>query len=174
MLWSSLNSENISSKFPPRCTCVCDFPIIHRLNWYLSLPPTRQDLTQSQWPKGRFKMGIRRGESRARVEAQTLLNFAGHRLTYCHVSLMNLAGHGPKHWLRHGCLIIAWTGQRGPVLFLLVNNRLYAAKILTSPFTHRLKRWITCEHINYRDTSNHSRYLPRLEVLQSRDISIGN
>ena len=28
------------------------------MSWYLSLPPTRQDLTQDQWPEGRLKWGL--------------------------------------------------------------------------------------------------------------------
>ena len=95
---------------------------------YLSLPYTRQNLTQGQWPKGRIKVRIRGREGRARAEARTLLDFAGHRLTLCNVSLMSLAGHGPDHGFRYECLIIAWTGQRGPVLYLLVNDRLRGQK----------------------------------------------
>ena len=30
---------------------------------------------------------------------------------------MSLAGHGPKSGSRHVCLIIAYTGQQGPVLY---------------------------------------------------------
>ena len=36
---------------------------------YLSLPHTRQDLTQGQWPEGRLSWGFRGGEGRARAEA---------------------------------------------------------------------------------------------------------
>ena len=39
----------------------------------ICLPPTRQDLTQGQWPKGRLKVRIKGGEGRARIEARTLL-----------------------------------------------------------------------------------------------------
>ena len=56
-------------------------------------------------------MEIRGGEDRARAEARTLPVYAGHWLT-CNVSLMSLAGHGPKYGSRHECLIIASTGQR--------------------------------------------------------------
>ena len=35
----------------------------------------------------------------------------------CNVGLMSLAGHGPKSGARHVCLIIALTGQQGPVLY---------------------------------------------------------
>ena len=42
-------------------------------NLYLSLPPTRQDSTQSQWPEGRSLWGFRGGDGRARAEARTLL-----------------------------------------------------------------------------------------------------
>ena len=40
---------------------------------YLSLPPTRQDLIQGQWPEGRLKVGIKGGEGRAQAMARTLL-----------------------------------------------------------------------------------------------------
>ena len=40
---------------------------------YLSLPPTRQDLTQGQWPKGRLKVGIRERDSRAWAKGRALL-----------------------------------------------------------------------------------------------------
>ena len=74
---------------------------------YLSLPPTKQDLTQGQWPEGRFIVGVKRGGGRAWAETRALRVYAGHRFTWCNVSLMSLAGHGPKHGSRHGCLIIA-------------------------------------------------------------------
>ena len=48
---------------------------------YLSLPPTKQDLTQGQWPEGRFIVGFKGGECRARAETRTLMDYAGHRLT---------------------------------------------------------------------------------------------
>ena len=52
---------------------------------YLSLPPTRQDLTQSQWPEGRIIVGIKGGGGRAwaeaRAEAQAEEDYAGHQLT---------------------------------------------------------------------------------------------
>ena len=32
---------------------------LKRLIWYLSLTPTRQDLTQSHWPEGQLKVGIK-------------------------------------------------------------------------------------------------------------------
>ena len=50
-------------------------------NTFTLKSPTRQDLTQGQWPEGRFKVGIREAEGRARAEARTLLDFAGHQLT---------------------------------------------------------------------------------------------
>ena len=52
-------------------------------------------------------VGIRRKEGRAPAEAQTLLDYAGHRPTKCNVGLISLARHGPKSGSRHGCLIIA-------------------------------------------------------------------
>ena len=51
--------------------------LVFILVWYLSLPPTRRDLTQGQWPEGRLKEGIKDSEGRARAEAQTLLDFLG-------------------------------------------------------------------------------------------------
>ena len=48
---------------------------------YLSLPPTRHDLTQGQKPEGRLKWGERGGEGRERAETRTLLVCAAHRLT---------------------------------------------------------------------------------------------
>ena len=36
---------------------------------------------------------------------------------WCNVGLMSLTGLGPKPGSRHKCLIIAWTGQQGPVLY---------------------------------------------------------
>ena len=50
------------------------FPIIYRpRRFYLSLPPTRQDSIQGQWPEGRLKVGISGGECRARAEERALL-----------------------------------------------------------------------------------------------------
>ena len=57
----------------------------------ISLPLTRQDLTQSQWPEGRLKVGIRGGEDRTRAEVRNLLDFAGHRQPLGNVSLFSLA-----------------------------------------------------------------------------------
>ena len=42
------------------------------------------------------------GEGRTRAEARTLLVYAGHR---------------PKSRSKHVCLLIAYTGQQGPVLY---------------------------------------------------------
>ena len=65
---------------------------LNRSTWlYLSLLPTRRDMTQGQWPEGR----LRGGKGWTRAEARTLQDFAGHRLTY-DVSLMNLGVYGPK------------------------------------------------------------------------------
>ena len=57
------------------------------------------------------------GKEGARAKAWTLLVYASHRPTYCNVGLMNLSVLGPKSWSRHVCLIIALTGQQGPVLY---------------------------------------------------------
>ena len=43
---------------------------------------------------------------------------------------MSLTGHGPKHGFRHGSLVIAQTRQRGPVLYLLVNDRARSTQAL--------------------------------------------
>ena len=83
----------------------------------LSLPPTKQDSTQSQWTGGRLQWGFTWEKGRARAEARTLLDYAGHRPTSCSVGLMSLAGHRPKSGSRHVCLIISWTGRQGPVLY---------------------------------------------------------
>ena len=48
---------------------------------YLSLPPTKQDLTQGQWLEGRLIVGIKGGAGRARAEALVLQDYAGHWLT---------------------------------------------------------------------------------------------
>ena len=54
---------------------------LHHPGRYLSLPPTRQDLTQGQWPESRPIVEVREGRGRARAETRTLLDFADHRLT---------------------------------------------------------------------------------------------
>ena len=48
---------------------------------YLSLSPTRQDLTQCQRCEGWLIVRIRGGEGHAKVEAWTLLDYAGHQLS---------------------------------------------------------------------------------------------
>ena len=40
---------------------------------YLSLPPTRQDLTQGQWPEGRFIVGVKGGRSASSRDSNTAL-----------------------------------------------------------------------------------------------------
>ena len=60
-------------------------------------------------------VGIRGGEGRARAAARALLD-------YVNEGLMSLAGHGLKFGSRHGCLIIAKTGQQGSVLYKGVND----------------------------------------------------
>ena len=93
----------------------------------LCFPPDRTWLNV-KWLDGRIKVGIEGRGARAQAEVRTLLDFAGHRLTTCNVSLTSLTGHGLKHGSRHGYLIRTWTGQRGPVLYLLVNDRLRGLK----------------------------------------------
>ena len=66
---------------------------------FLSLPPIRQDLTQIQWPKGQFIVRFKRGGGQACAETRTLLDYTGHWLTKCNVSLMTSAGHGLQTWV---------------------------------------------------------------------------
>ena len=68
--------------------------------WYLSLPPTRQDLTQSQKPEGRLKWGFRGGKGLERAETRTLLVCAAHRPTKCNVGLMRQAVSRIQIWIR--------------------------------------------------------------------------
>ena len=73
--------------------------------FYLSLPPTRQDLTQGQWPEDQLKMGIRGRKGRTPAEARTLLVFASHQLLLSAMwvwwTLLDMDSN------RHGGLIIA-------------------------------------------------------------------
>ena len=46
---------------------------------YLSLPTTRLDLIQGQWPEGWLKVWFRGGEGQTWTDAWTLLDFAGHQ-----------------------------------------------------------------------------------------------
>ena len=69
----------------------------------LSLPPSRQDLTQGKMTRRSIIVGIRRWEGRKRAEARALCDYAGRQPTQCNVGLMSLAGYGPS---MHGCLII--------------------------------------------------------------------
>ena len=66
---------------------------------YLSLPPTRHDLTQGQKPEGRLKWGKRGGEGWERVETRTLLVYDAHRLTWCYVSLKRQAVSRTQMWV---------------------------------------------------------------------------
>ena len=68
--------------------------------WYLSLPPTREHLTQGQKPEGRLKWGWRGGEGRERVEARTLLVYAANWPIKCNVGLMSQAVSWTKIWAR--------------------------------------------------------------------------
>ena len=67
---------------------------------YLSLPPTRHDLTHGQKPESRLKRGQRGGEGRERAETRTLLVYAAHRLTWCNVSLIRQAVSRNQMWVR--------------------------------------------------------------------------
>ena len=73
-------------------------------------------MTQGQWLEGQIIVGNCGKGAREREEARTLLDYAGHRPTWCNVGLMSQAGHGPKSGSRHRCLITAKTEQHGPVL----------------------------------------------------------
>ena len=66
---------------------------------YLSLPSTRQDLTQGQWLEGRLLWDLGEG-GRARAEDRALLDNAGRGPTSCNVGLMSLAGPGMYAWLQ--------------------------------------------------------------------------
>ena len=46
-------------------------------------------------------------EDWALAEVRALLDYVGLRFALCNVGQMNLAGNGPKHWSRHGYLVIA-------------------------------------------------------------------
>ena len=70
----------------------------------LCLPPDRTWHKVTDLKVG-FKCELRK------EKFQILLDLAGHRLTLCHLSLMRVAGHGPKHGSKHSCLVIVWTGQ---------------------------------------------------------------
>ena len=64
------------------------FMSMHVYRQYLSLSPTRQELTQGLFYSGSF----REGESRAGTEIHTLLVYSGHWFTECNVSLVNQLG----------------------------------------------------------------------------------
>ena len=66
---------------------------------YLSLPPTRQDLTQGHWPEGRIKRG---GGGRARAEARALE-------TMMHLAHPKVAQPKPEALRPQVCL--CWIGQ---------------------------------------------------------------
>ena len=70
---------------------------------YLTLSPTRQDMTQGQWLEGRLYWALRAGkvEHKPRLEPYLTMLVIGR------LSAMSLTGHGPKHGSRHRFLIIA-------------------------------------------------------------------
>ena len=67
---------------------------------YLSLPPTRQDLTHDQKPESRLKLRLRGGEGRERAETRTLLVYAAHWPAKCNVGLMSQAVSRTQIWVR--------------------------------------------------------------------------
>ena len=62
-------------------TRTSDIPVTFR--WYLSMPPTSQDLTQ-----GLFTVGVMGGEVRSRIEPCWACD--GYRLTLCNVIQITL------------------------------------------------------------------------------------
>ena len=73
----------------------------------LSLPPTRQNLTQDQWPETRFIVGIKEGESRAQAEPRlelcwTMLFIGSIRAMWAWWALLNMDSNvssGTDAWL---------------------------------------------------------------------------
>ena len=120
---SELNCSVVVSKFELRSGCWFHFWTNTPGKGFicLCLPPDRT------WHKvNDMKVGSKSGLGEGKVGFEPRLEpcwtLLEHRLTKCNVSLMSLSGHGPKHGSRHGCLIIAKTGQRGPLLYMLVNG----------------------------------------------------
>ena len=71
ILHSDHPSASLSDTFTQRSLLCC------WSSWsrYLPLPPTKQDLTQGQWPESRYCGGLEEGEGRARAEAPALLDY---------------------------------------------------------------------------------------------------
>ena len=67
--------------------------------WYLSLSPTRQDLTQGQWPEGRLKWEFRWGKGRERAKAWALLDFAAMWAWWASPDMDLNLGPGTNAWL---------------------------------------------------------------------------
>ena len=81
--WSQilvLNSNNSIQQYSFICTQL-NCSKYGYVIWYLSLPPTRQDSIQGQWPEVRLQWGFRGGEGRARAKIRTMLICAAHRPT---------------------------------------------------------------------------------------------
>ena len=68
-------------------------------------------------PQGQIIVRINGGEGRAQDAARALLYSTGHRPSKCNVGQVSLDGHGHKYGSKHEYLIIAWTGQRSPMLY---------------------------------------------------------
>ena len=87
---------------------------------YLSLLPTREDLIQ-----GRFYSGDFRGVGgRARASNRAQLDYVGHRLTGCNVSLWSCWDQNSLSaiWIRLVCKLKAWTRLEDSVLCCAANN----------------------------------------------------
>ena len=81
---------------------------------YLSLPPTRQNLTQDQKPESQLKWGYWGGKGRERAETRTLLVIDP--LSAMWVWWVRQY-HGPKSRSGHVCQNIAWTRPWGLMLY---------------------------------------------------------
>ena len=77
-------------------------------------PDTRSMTRRSVYNGGEEKGG------RLRTKTRTLLDHADNRLTQRNVIQISRAEHGLERESRHGCLITAKTGPRGPSLFRFV------------------------------------------------------
>ena len=95
-----IHTEILHSGLIPEILCFIRIYVETNTSVYLSLPPTRQDLTQGQKTEGRLKWGWKGGEGRERAETRTLLVYAAHRLTWCNVSLVRQAVSRTQMWVR--------------------------------------------------------------------------
>ena len=79
---------------------------------YLSLPPTRHDLTHGQKPEGRLKWGYRGGEGQERAETRTIDSLGAMWAWW------GKQFHEPKCGSGHVCRVMAWTRQQGLVPYI--------------------------------------------------------